>query len=295
MSRNLANFGDSVHWGQGLNDRDKFANIVAHSLGLTLQMEAHSGARIGINEDCDGATDDNEVPFACPTTLQKVRNYTGNPSSAGLVLLNGGINDVTVQAIINPFTRVDDLTRSVQKYCRREMAKLLVEVLTKFSDPGTRIVLTSYFPIFSPASDFGKIRGYLIGNLVRIPQGANLRAQRDLIVNRVVENAQVFWRESTAQLKLAIRDAGSSRIRFAEVPFEDDNAMFADNPWLFEVHLKGGQLVPEDPLAERRRLACNRFHRNPLDRAACFIASAGHPNRLGSEKFAETILLQARP
>jgi hypothetical protein len=180
----------------------------------------------------------------------------------------------------------------VQKYCHREMAKLLMEVLTKFRDHGTRIILTSYFPIFSPASDFGKIRGYLMGNLVRVPQGANLRAQRDLIIDRVVENAQVFWRESAIQLKLAIRDAASSRIRFAEVPFEDDNAMFADNPWLFEVHLKGGKLVPEDPLAERRRRACNRFHRNPLDRASCYIASAGHPNPIGSDRFAETILAQ---
>jgi hypothetical protein len=256
-------------------------------------MEAHSGSRIGINEDCDGATDDEEVPFACPTTLQQVRNYSGNPASAGLVLVNGGINDVSVQAIINPFTTVDALKRSVRKYCRREMASLLLELLTKFPDPGVRIILTSYFPIFSPASDFGKIRGYLMGNLIRVPQGANLRAQRDLIMNRVVENAQVFWRESTAQLRLAIRDVGSSRIRFAEVPFGDDNAMFADNPWLFEVHLKSGQLVPEDPLAERRRRACNRFHRNPLDRATCYIASTGHPNLVGSKKFAETILTEA--
>lgn len=289
MSGDLVNFGDSIHWGQGLNDSDKFASKVASARRLTLRMEAHSGSRIGIDESCDGSTD-GEVPFACPTTLQQIRNYAGDTSLTQLVLINGGINDVTVQAIINPLTTVSDLKRRVRKYCRRAMANLLLEALAKFPESRIPIILTSYFPIFSPASDFKKIADYLRGHLVLVPHEAELRAQRELILNRVVENAQVFWRESTTQLRLAIQDTASTRIRFAEIPFGDDNAMFAPQPWLFEVHLKGFQLVPEDPLATHRRIACDAFHRNPLDRATCYIASAGHPNLAGSEKYAETIL-----
>jgi len=289
MSGDLVNFGDSIHWGQGLHDPDKFASQIADARGLTLRMEAHSGARIGIDESCDGSTD-GEVPFACPTTLQQIRNFAGDPSATRLVLINGGINDVTVQAIINPLTTVLDLKRRVKKYCRRAMARLLQEALAKFSDSGIPIIVTSYFPIFSPASDFKKIANYLRGNLILVPRETELPLQRELILNRVVENAQVFWRESTNQLRLAIQDAGSTRIRFAEIPFGDDNAMFAPHPWLFEVHLESFQLVPEDPLAAHRRAACDAFHRNPLDRAACYIASAGHPNLAGSRKYAETIL-----
>jgi len=289
MSEDLVIFGDSIHWGQGLHDPDKFASQVARARRLTLRMEAHSGARIGIDESCDGSTD-GEVPFACPTSLQQIRNYAGDLSATRLVLINGGINDVTVQAIINPLTLPSDLRRRVRKYCRRAMAQLLLVALEKFPGDHIPIIVTSYFPIFSPASDFKKIADFLRGHLIRVPHEAELSVQRELILNRVVENAQAFWRESTLQLQQAIRDAGSARIRFAEIPFGDNNAMFAPDPWLFEVHLQGFQLVPEDPLAAHRRVACDAFHRNPLDRAACYIASAGHPNLAGSEKYAETIL-----
>src|SRR5437868_1444545 len=167
MSNNLANFGDSVHWGQGLNTADKFAHRVADRLGLELRMEAHSGARIGIDEGCEGSTD-GEVPFACPTTLQQIRNYSGDPASAGLILINGGINDVTVQAIISPLTTVDALRRRVRRYCRRSMAGLLVETLRRFPNSAVPIIVTGYFPIVSPASDFTKIAQYLRGHLILV-------------------------------------------------------------------------------------------------------------------------------
>ena len=102
--KDLANFGDSVHWGQGHVPKDKFAFNVAQALGLMLQMHAHSGATIGAGETCEGSTDP-EVPFACPTIVQQVVNYPVDPANTGLVLINGGVNDVTVQRIINPFAK----------------------------------------------------------------------------------------------------------------------------------------------------------------------------------------------
>jgi lysophospholipase L1-like esterase len=285
----LANFGDSVPWGQGHNLPDKYARNVAKSLGLQLRMVAHSGATIGIDTPCKGATD-GEVPFSCPTVLQQVRNYKTDPSAADVVLVNGGINDVSVRNIINPLVPADEIRRLTRQYCRFQMAKLLAEVLREFSQPAIRVVVTSYFPIFSKDSNFDDIADYLRGNLVVVPEVKSQAALRLSILGRVVENAQAFWTESTAALKAAIADVGSPRIQFAEVPFQDDNAMFAHNSWLWEVKLQGGKLVPQDPVAAQRKKACDKFHPDPLSRSTCYIASAGHPNLKGSKAFADAIL-----
>ena len=284
----LANFGDSVHWGQGHPDSDKFAYAVAEVLGLTLRMVAHSGATIGVDATCSGATD-GEVPFACPTIMQQVRAYA-NPDGADVVLLNGGINDVSVVNIINPIIRPDEVRRRARKHCHVDMSMLLREVLGRFQRSETRVVVTSYFPIFSSQSDLEGIENYLAAHFIFVPQGAEFEAQRRSIFDRVIENAQVFWTESTDALQSAIRDIGSARVQFAFVPFADANAMFAPSSWLWEVHRKGFELVPEDPLAEERRAACDAFHSSPLDRSACYIASAGHPNVPGSRSFTDTIL-----
>ncbi len=252
-------------------------------------MAAHSGATIGIDADCPGSTD-GEVPYSCPTVVQQLSTYSFDPSTADIVLVNGGINNVSVRNIINPLVPANEIARLTRLYCGTQMTKLLTAVLQKFSRNSTRVVLTSYFPIFSKASDFNRIAEYLIGNLVLVPQQQELASQRVIILDRVVENAQAFWHESTAALKASITSVGSTRIRFAEVPFQDENAMFAHDPWLWEVHLKGVELVPEDPVAAARKIACDKFHPNPLDRMACYIASAGHPNVKGSAAFKDTIL-----
>ncbi len=195
-----------------------------------------------------------------------------------LIRIDGGVSNT------------NEIARLAGLYCGTQMTKLLTAVLQEFSRDSTRVVLTGYFPIFSKASDFKRIEEYLIGNLVHVPQQQELSEQRVIILDRVVENAQIFWIESTAALKQAITSVGSARIRFAEVPFQDENAMFAHDPWLWEVHLKGVELVPEDPVAAARKITCDKFHPNPLDRSACYIASAGHPNVKGSAAFKETIL-----
>lgn len=289
----LANFGDSVHWGQGHPLEKKFAYKVAAALGLKLQMNAHSGATIGIDAVCQGSTD-GEVPFAYPTILQQVRNYSADPNQAALVLLNGGINNVSVRHIINPLVTPAEIKRVTREYCHADMVKLLGEMQLKFSKPDTTIIVTSYFPIFSRVSDFKKIVQYLTANMILVPTGTEATEQQISILNRIVDNAQAFWKESTQSLQDAVHEVGSRRVKFAEIPFTDDNSMFAPDPWLFGVHLKNGVPIPEDSVAAQRRVACDLFHHNPFDRTACYIASTGHPNEKGSQKYADTILTVVR-
>jgi hypothetical protein len=133
----LANFGDSVPWGQGHLLPQKYAKQVAEHLGLQLRMAAHSGATIGIDADCPGSTD-GEVPYSCPTVVQQLSNYGSDPNAADVVLVNGGINDVSVRNIINPLVPAKEIARLARLYCGTQMTKLLTAVLQKFSRNSTR-------------------------------------------------------------------------------------------------------------------------------------------------------------
>lgn len=284
----LANFGDSVHWGQGHHYATKFAVVVAQRLGVTLRMEAHSGATIGVDTTCDKVTDP-EVPFACPTILDQVRNYGYDPGNAQVVLLTGGINDVTVQRLLLPTSTPDEVKRITRKFCYADMRELLAEVAARFRNAETTILVSSYFPVFSKESDFEEILGFLRGRLIQMPPATNARVRRS-VLERIVDNTQAFWTESTASLEMAVRDVGDRRMKFVFVPFNDENAMFADKPWLWEVKFKGLTIKPEDPVAKQRKEACDIFHRMPWDRQACYIASAGHPNVAGAREYVDALM-----
>ena len=79
--------GDSVHWGQGLEPGEKFANQLSSDLGYgpSSDMRAHSGAIIGIGDDFEGSSNP-EVPFHYPTVRQQVAFYEGHTSDVGVVL-----------------------------------------------------------------------------------------------------------------------------------------------------------------------------------------------------------------
>jgi len=293
MAKNVVVFGDSVTWGQGFHPEQKFAQQVASTLSAQLSMHAHSGATIGVNNTESGSCPP-EAPRHTPTILQQVATNTDDPGRAELVIVNGGINDVSVQYILNPITPDDGLVSKVKQYCYNDMVILLNAVIARFEHPDTKIVVTSYFPIFSPKSDFRYVLQYLAHGLFLAPSPEFAsRAEQEMFAIRSVELAMLFWRESRKQLQAAVNSIGSSRVRFADVPFTEDNSMFAPKAWLFNVHLEGGKLVAEDPLAESRKADCAICHANdplPFQRMGCNIASAGHPNFAGADAFASAIL-----
>jgi hypothetical protein len=119
--------------------------------------------------------------------------------------------------------------------------------------------------------------------------------EKELFAARSVELALLFWRESRARLQEAVDEVHSPRLAFADVPFQEANAMFAPQAWLFNVHLDSAtlRLVPEDDQIGLRHEQCLKCHQNDplgIEVAACDIASAGHPNREGARQFADAIL-----
>jgi hypothetical protein len=287
----LVTFGDSLPWGQGLRHEQKFPFLVAQRLGMQLRMCAHSGARVLFHEDFD-QTAPPEVPFPCPTVLQQIEDYSGDPSNARVVLVNGGVNDIKVSTLVSPLTSPRSLQAKIQRFCYQDMVVLLRALLSKFQSPDTRIVLVSYYPFFSPASDFAQLACFLASYFILLPleTDEDKKGERNFILQRIVENSQLFWTESTHMFRRAVAEVGSPRIGFALVPFGDENVMFAPDPWLFNVYWTGTTIYAEDPVANERRAACDQFHDTAIEQGLCYIASAGHPNPRGSQAYAAAIL-----
>src|SRR4051794_34449706 len=99
--KNVVVYGDSVTWGQGHKDGNKFANQVASALGATVKMIAHSGATIG-RGDAQTGSGGPESPNHYPTILQQLAAASDDPDQAAVVIVDGGINDIGVPTILSP-------------------------------------------------------------------------------------------------------------------------------------------------------------------------------------------------
>lgn len=175
--------GDSVMWGQGLLDEDKFSHRVSKWLceqrgggtcrnkeDVQLHVEAHSGAVIA--EPKKGSRDEKteerftrevapvryygEVNNAYPTVGGQIklarRHYEKNsipPSEVDLVILNGGINDLNAATLLVHKLFGGNVTERVNRYFA-PMPGILEQVAETF--PNARIVVTGYFPLVSEAT-----------------------------------------------------------------------------------------------------------------------------------------------
>lgn len=290
MPYRIVVLGDSVTWGQGLLEADKIHRLVASRIPQAeiAAMLAHSGAVIGVCGKQTRDPADGEVPTAYPSILQQCDAFNDDPASVDLVLVNGGINDIDVRYILNPMTETADLRDAIERCCFCDMRELLRRIATKFSQPGGRIVVTSYYPVLSEQSRFSLGNEFLLALGVPIASLATLFPAAGLPVwGKVLANCTVFFEDSTDALQRAIAAIGDARIRFAAPPFTAANASLASDPWLFGIRW---DLAPQDPLAAARRAACTRDEPDLLRREQCFRASAGHPNVAGARQFADAVM-----
>ena len=161
----MLTLGDSVMWGQGLLDKNKFSHLVKKWLvdtkgiaGVDLKVMAHSGATITVDSKKDRDPKwvcmDGEVPRHNPTITKQVslaaEYYCGQNiplEDVDLILLNGGINDLNKLKLLQVTTRVGDIRNMASEYCDIEMKKLLYYVASTF--PNARIIVTGYFPLIT--------------------------------------------------------------------------------------------------------------------------------------------------
>jgi len=290
MAYRIVTLGDSVPWGQGLLEQQKYDFLIEaaltpdHPEGITIERLAHSGA---VAAPGNGqAAPAGEVPAPYPSILAQVDSVT-SPETVDLVLLNGGINDVGVATILNPLAFVPPLAERVRTACYHSMLRVLQHASAVFTKPSARLCVTDYYPILSDRSDPLGISALLHMHGLQTPDFVDVK----LFHNVVVDRCEEFFSISTDSLRRAVNDAGDSRMIFVTSGFTDENALFV--PGTSFLWGLDKELEPEDPVAAPRHVQCDLTFAEPLQfaqREQCYRASAGHPNPHGAAQFARQVL-----
>jgi lysophospholipase L1-like esterase len=293
----IAVLGDSVPWGQGLLNAQKMHTLIGDVLGAagavpSVQVVAHSGATIGVGVTRRRQPVDPEVPRAHPTILQQCADFPVEEGAAiDLVILNGGINDVDIRFILNPFTEPEDLEDTTLHACGSDLLVLLRAAGERF--PDARIAVLEYYPILSPQSRFSGGFEFLVAAGAPLPPMLMVTpaTARTSLWGRIVDNCRIFHVTSSQAIRAAVAAANvefpGGRFAAIDAGFGDENAALAREAWLFAVNW---DLTPQDPVAVQRRQACTLFEPDLIRREQCFRASAGHPNARGAQAYARAIV-----
>lgn len=300
--------GDSIQWGQGLLEEWKFSELVRQTIerelgrpAILIHRFAHSGAVLSpvLHEPAannfDPGTLMGELPSSIPSINAQLTALLNDPTinrnDIGLVLVDGGINDVRVGNIINPLTDDNDLRTWATDACNVAMLALLRRITDQTTGfPNAMVVVTSYFPIFSLLSSLPLTVPWLLGLGILIPP--SLLVERTLIT-RLAILSELWEKTSSLALRGAVdtrnNELNQRRIGYAHVPFGPENCLFAPDSWLFGLRQ---DLAPEDPVAQERAQLCvaNGGANNPV----CLWASVGHPNRFGSLQYSRAIIRTLR-
>lgn len=288
--------GDSVQWGQGLPEHQKFHSLVQArikarmgNIGVSKTVLAHSGANIGVGDNRSLPPINGEVPTSYPTIMQQCDAFTDAPDTVDLILVDGGINDINVTTILNPNVSPADLRADVEKYCHLHMKELLAKITTKFKT--AKVVVTGYFPIVTEETDIRLLETLLIAighSMAGQAGGWAMSRVKPTLVNL----CRIFNNQSRAKLRAAVDETnaalgGEPRVFFASPTFSKRNAVLAPDPWLWGINADSS---PQDNLvAGSRRVACN-LNRSRTNLDICKRASIGHPNVRGAREYAKAIV-----
>jgi beta-glucosidase/6-phospho-beta-glucosidase/beta-galactosidase/lysophospholipase L1-like esterase len=287
--------GDSVAWGQGLQEHEKYHTLVQEtlaakeaSIGISKTVLAHSGANIGVGDPTSLPAIPGEVPTSYPTIMQQCASFTDSPETVDLVLVNGGLNDINVRTVLNPTTTPPALAGLIEQRCHKDMTILLREIVRKF--PAATIAVTGYFPMVTADSNTGLLEPLLVAAgiaILGLPGGFIAVQAKPTIV----KNCRILYEESTAKLAAAVDevndDLDAPRIVFANPAFTSRNAALAPEAWLFGIN---GDTTPQDNIVASPRAEACVVNATRTDVEMCKRASMGHPNAIGAQKYAEAIL-----
>jgi hypothetical protein len=311
----LAIVGDSIQWGNGLQEADKMSSLVGAVIEretrrkVIVQRYAQSGARIvpsagdGVCEvGCNG-----EVPVVT-TSITAQLDQIRRPELVDLVLMDGCINDVNVFTILNPATTEPELIALTDTFCDEAMTALLRKVRAQL--PQAYVVVTGYFQFVSEQSDditletWELLRGFVGGEDI----GA--------ATSEIAAQAALFLQRAHDAIRNAIgvvngEAAAAPPVVFADPGYGPDNAVFAPRSWLWGLSRDGEVLEQYEVgrLLEELGLALDVFPEDPLQRyraeacldgdmteslIPCIYASVGHPNPDGARAYADAIIAELR-
>jgi hypothetical protein len=343
--------GDSIMWGQGLPESMKFRNIVAgwiqgqfHGSRSVDQLatHAHSGAVTGWGayppetgqQDPDtffqsrlGYPFPGEFPFSYPSisfqigmTVNDLNRQNINPALVDLVLLDGGINDISVKNILDvTLTEHGNgpnwVRTNTNARCIAHMRNLLPQVAQQF--PNAAVILTGYFPIVSDSSDLNEVAKFLeihfsqpgsYGDPVAYIDGVRAASLtlsfpvRAALADRSHAWAQTAFNGFSDLVSQANQGLVTPRVALAWPNFSNDNSYAASRTFLFTLgdflsdEKRGARRQPPpgdwstpQGIAYYRSQNCSQY--DPMD-SMCYEACIGHPNQLGAQAYADAVLRQ---
>ena len=283
----MAVLGDSVTWGSGLPEEDKFWKLVRGWLEARLgrsvhsQVLAHSLAVIAPDPAKDAVPPAwGEIRFQHPSityeALSDPRLNDPGPAAIDLVLVDGGINDLGPFNLLLPWHSPDWVREQAAEHCGRKMKNLLLPMLDRF--PKARVAVTGYYPIVSSLTSFAGVLAPF------------LPFRRRLI------ELSAAWRQATDEwLGWAVQEANlhasgpKPRVLYAPAAFGPENCYGAPDSYLWTL---GEAITDGSPVGKRRRSECRRL--KPLD-PICPIDMAFHPNRKGARAYADAVIQTVGP
>jgi LGFP repeat len=292
----LVGLGTSIVWGQGLMGPNKFITEVASWLRGELPstiVHVHTFAHSGAAIVAPRATKEplgigGEVPVAFPLLSEQLNaaarvlgERRSTRADAQLVLVDGGINDVSVFNIVNPKLTPADISKLTAERCIAPMRGFLEDVLKTF--PTALVVLVGYYPIFTEHTTDENLsvalrKGY------RIHANKSLREQECALSRAWADSSNAGFERVAAELNNASQEP---RVLFVPVALGPDQGLMAgDGSLLF------GPL-DTDPAAEERREQATRAGSSAPPEA--LVADVGHPNQRGERMYADAIIEALRP
>ena len=242
--------GDSIMWGQGLRDEEKFSSRVKCWLQekinreVKVHVEAHSGAVIAAapGAKLNFATANGEVNLPTPTINEQLDNaiqfYKQDRSSPALIFLNGCINDVGVKNLLAASTQLDDIRARASKSCGEDMYGLLQRVRKNFSQ--SYVLVTSYYPIVSTQTDDNAFLRLLVKKLNNQKPEARQMSDKEMRA-RLIAISDEWYKTSTASLVAAIAkanensasDSSAPKMMFVEIQFGPEHVFAAPDTLLW--------------------------------------------------------------
>jgi len=239
--------GDSIMWGQGLRDEEKFSSRVKCWLQektdreVKLHMEAHSGAVISGSASAQPAftSIDGEVNMTSPTINDQldhaVQFYKQSQTSPALILMNGCINDFGVKNLLAASTPLEDVRTQARLNCGEKMHLLLRRVRDSF--PQAQVIVTGYYPIVSVQTADNAFLRLLVKKLNNQRPEARQMTDKEMRA-RLVAISDEWYKASTASLVDAVTkingaDSGSAKVLFAEIQFGPEHVFAAPETLLW--------------------------------------------------------------
>ena len=324
--------GDSLIWGGGLREEHKFytltrnwlqTEVFAGKRPVNMKNKSHSGATLTLHADeaaalakagqDEGKYYPPEVNVSFPSAKKQIDMAAaeygqGNLGNVDLIMISGGLTDISTAGILNPNGDNEELKRDVEKYCQGSMLEVLRRAGEVF--PNAMIGVVGYFPILSPQTNTGKLFNGMLeayGFPRFFKPVVNNPLVRPLVFKKMKKKAivrsRIWIADSDLHLQAAVNkfntDQRKPRAVFIKGPVTEENCFETPNTLLSRMGKKGRV---DDALYAERKAQCNEALPELKKTTGieypmrfCEMASIGHPNIEGAKAYTESIKAVLRP